>query len=231
MLFSAPFFPGQLYGFVELFSFSGQPLNPYAGMVQGTDGNFYGTTAYGGANGDGTVSEMTSTGVLTTLVSFSGSNGSNPYAGLAQDSDGNFYGTTIYGGTSGDGTVFKVTPGGVLTTLLSFNGANGSEPLAGLIQGIDGNFYGTTSVDGSLGGGNIFRIDSLQSSPPMTAATDSSHIIVSWPEDYPAFTLQTATNLNPPVNWLDVTNSPALLNGQFTVTNSLAGAKFYRLRY
>jgi len=127
----------------------------------------------------------------------------------------------------------------VLTTLVSFNGANGSGP-NGWVQGSDGNFHGTCSSGGSQGGGNIFRIDSLQTSPPITAAMAGNQIIVPWPEDYPAFTLQTAANLSPPVNWLDATDSPVLVNpeslrdsrtrGQFTVTNSLSGARFYRLR-
>ena len=87
--------------------------NPSAGLVQGTDGNFYGTTAYGGnlslnaGSGFGTVFKMTPAGALTTLVSFNGSNGSYPCAGLAQGSDGNFYGTTGGGGAGGFGTIFK----------------------------------------------------------------------------------------------------------------------------
>src|SRR5208283_1359552 len=71
---------------------------PFAGLVQGTDGNFYGTTVSGGANGLGTIFKLTPSGALTTLYSFcsqSGcSDGENPYAGLVQASDGNFYGTT-----------------------------------------------------------------------------------------------------------------------------------------
>ncbi len=63
---------------------------------------------------------MTPTGVLTTVVSFNGANGSGPQAPLVQGSDGNFYGTTTYGGPNGGGTVFKMTPAGVLTTLVAF---------------------------------------------------------------------------------------------------------------
>jgi uncharacterized repeat protein (TIGR03803 family) len=201
-----------------------------AGLVQGRDGNFYGTTmAYG------SVFRMTPGGVLTTLVGFGDNLSYFPQAGLVQGADGNFYGTTYYDSVASPGyvggTVFKVTAAGVLTTLVSFDGTNGNGPQAGLIQGRDGNFYGTTDAGGSHGGGNIFRITSLQSSPPITATTASNQIIVSWPEDYPAFTLQTTTNLNPPVNWLDATDSPILLSGQFTVTNSLSGSKFYRLKY
>jgi uncharacterized repeat protein (TIGR03803 family) len=142
--------------------------NPQAGLVQGIDGNFYGTTAYGGnlsVNADygfGTVFKMTPAGVLTTLVSLSGANGSYCASGLVQGSDGNFYGTTAGGGASGSlmggGTVFKITPTGVLTTLISFNGANGISPQAPLVQGSDGNFYGTTEYGGVGGCGTVFQI-------------------------------------------------------------------------
>jgi uncharacterized repeat protein (TIGR03803 family) len=94
--------------------------NPSAGLVQGSDGNFYGTTDGGGAGGAGTVFKMTPAGVLTTLVAFNGADGNSPQAPLVQGSDGNFYGTTGYGGANGKGTVFQVTPAGALTTLVSF---------------------------------------------------------------------------------------------------------------
>ena len=73
---------------------------------------------------------MTTDGVLTTLVSFNGTNGAHPLAGLVLGSDGNFYGTTANGGSSDYGTVFKVTTNGVLTSLVSFNGTNGENPSA-----------------------------------------------------------------------------------------------------
>ncbi|HTB79617.1 MAG TPA: choice-of-anchor tandem repeat GloVer-containing protein, partial [Opitutaceae bacterium] len=92
-------------------------INPLAALVQGSDGNFYGTTQGGGSSSDGTIFMMTPAGVLTTLVSFNGTNGSLPAAALLQGSDGNFYGTTSRGGSSGNGTVFMITPAGVLTTL------------------------------------------------------------------------------------------------------------------
>jgi uncharacterized repeat protein (TIGR03803 family) len=143
-----------------------QGLNPSAALVQGSDGNFYGTTALGGANNAGTVFQMTPTAVLTTLVNFTGNGsndaGSQPSAGLVQGSDGNFYGTTFYGGTNGLGTVFKMTSAGVLTTLVNFTG-NGSTnvggyPNAGLVQGSEGNFYGTTAFYGTNGNGTVFKM-------------------------------------------------------------------------
>lgn len=121
--------------------------NPYAGLVQATDGNFYGATFYGGASGNGVIFRLTPDGSLTNLYSFTGTNdGSNPYAGLVQASDGNLYGTTDWGGPAGAGTVFRLTTNGLLTTLYTFSGGtNASHPLGALVQGADGNLYGTTA--------------------------------------------------------------------------------------
>jgi uncharacterized repeat protein (TIGR03803 family) len=129
-------------------------------LVQGSDGNFYGTTQVGGTNGSGTVFKITPSGALTTLHSFDGADGSNPAAVLMQASDGNLYGTTEAGGANGNyGTVFKITPAGTLTTLHSFGGADGWEPAAGLVQASDGNFYGTTYIGGANGNyGTVFKI-------------------------------------------------------------------------
>jgi uncharacterized repeat protein (TIGR03803 family) len=131
-----------------------------SGLLQGTDGNFYGTTQVGGYYNQGTVFSITPAGVETVLYSFSGNggiggspDGATPVAGLIQSSDGDFYGTTEFGGGIDNcncGTVFKITPAGVETVLYSFQGLrgnggpDGSFPVAGLIQGTDGNFYGTT---------------------------------------------------------------------------------------
>ncbi|HVM49460.1 MAG TPA: choice-of-anchor tandem repeat GloVer-containing protein [Candidatus Acidoferrum sp.] len=145
--------------FLSTSSASGAPKYPCAGVVQGSDGSLYGTTAYGGAGGNGAVFQVTTGGVLTVLVSFNGTNGSHPGGTLLRGSDGNFYGTTAYGGTNGNnGTVFQVTPAGVLTTLVSFSGCDGKHPVAGLAQGNDGDLYGTTILGGAQGLGTAFKI-------------------------------------------------------------------------
>lgn len=137
--------------------------DPLARMIQGTDGNFYGTTFGGGASHNGTVFKITPGGTLTTLHSFAGSDGATPYAGLVQATDGNFYGTTLAGGI-GQGTLFKITPGGTLTTLYTFCSLggvcpDGENPRGDLIQATDGNLYGTTSgAGGSSNGGTAFKI-------------------------------------------------------------------------
>jgi uncharacterized repeat protein (TIGR03803 family) len=156
--------PGQT--FKMLLSFDGPDGNgPYAALVQGTDGDFYGTTSEGGTGFiDGTVFKITPSGMLTSLHSFSGSDGFNPMSALVQATDGNFYGTTEAGGSSsacqfGCGTVFKMTPSGKLKTLHSFVLTDGAYPYAGLIQGKNGDLYGTASFGGALNGsGTVFKI-------------------------------------------------------------------------
>ena len=107
--------------------------NPYGGLVQGRDGNFYGTTYNGGTNNLGTVFQFSTNGTLTTLHSFTGDgsndDGASPlYAPLVEGADGVFYGTTSAGGTNNDGTIFQVTSDGTLTTLYEFGGTDGRIP-------------------------------------------------------------------------------------------------------
>ena len=152
--------------YTTLYSFAtgSDAQNPQAGLVQGSDGNFYGTTDAGGASGVGAVFMITPDGAETVLHSFAnnGSDGSHPQAGLVLGKDGNFYGTTLTGGANGGGTVFEITPAGVETVLHSFanNGSDGFSPEAGLIQGSDGDFYGTTSSGGAKDFGTVFKITS-----------------------------------------------------------------------
>ena len=143
--------------------------NLYAGLVQGLDGNLYGTTYQGGTYGGGTVFKIGTSGSLTTLYNFcavSGcADGQFPYAGLTLATNGSFFGTTQGGGTSSYGTVFSITPAGVLTTVYSFCSqsgcADGGYPYGGLFQATNGLFYGTTFVGGHTNGespeGTVFR--------------------------------------------------------------------------
>ncbi len=142
------------------------PGFPAAPLVQGTNGNFYGTTVAGGRNDEGTVFEITPAGKLHTLYSFcsqaSCSDGAVANAGLVQSTDGNFYGTTALGGTDNFGTAFKITPAGDLTTIYRFCSqsgcADGIDPAAGLLQVFNDTFYGTTYDAGASGNGTIFEM-------------------------------------------------------------------------
>jgi uncharacterized repeat protein (TIGR03803 family) len=128
------------------------------GLILGSDGNFYGTCLYGGANsignGLGTIIKVTPAGVLTVLHSFTGQNargstdGCYPRGVPVQASDGNFYGTGQQCGTSGgDGIAYKLTPAGVYTVIYNFTGStnDGAQPFGALIQGSDGNLWGITT--------------------------------------------------------------------------------------
>ncbi len=144
-----------------LWQFNGIPdgSQPAAGLVQGANSNFYGTTYAGGASGSGTVFTITSSGTLTTLYNFSGgSDGANPAGSLVLGSNNRFYGTT-FGGGFGTGTVFRIgAAGGLVTTYAFTGGGDGGFPDAGLIVGSDGNFYGTTAAEGAGGAGTVFKI-------------------------------------------------------------------------
>jgi len=174
--------------FTPLYSFTattGSPgtntdgANPYCNLYQGSDGNFYGTTRNGGANGYGVVFQMTPAGTLTPLHAFSstGSDGGNPYAGLIEGPDGNYYGTTTYHGNGGAGTVFVITPTGTLTHLHSFppsSTTDGANPEAALILGSDGDFYGTTFNGGANAYGTIFKISSSGTESLLYSFDDTS---------------------------------------------------------
>jgi uncharacterized repeat protein (TIGR03803 family) len=178
--------------YTVLYSFGATPTDgivPASGLMQASDGNFYGTTSSGGTNSCfnipqngancGTVFRLTPAGVETVLYSFgaSVSDGVEPNGPLIQASDGNLYGTTTNGGanacsTSGEthdcGTLFKITLAGVESVLYSFGTslADGIAPQGPLVQGSDGALYGTTAsggggtCGGSYGCGTVFRLDS-----------------------------------------------------------------------
>ncbi|MGA2871213.1 MAG: choice-of-anchor tandem repeat GloVer-containing protein, partial [Verrucomicrobiota bacterium] len=121
-----------------LYSFSGgsDGNEPSAGLVQGGNGNFYGTTRKGGAYGDGAIFSISTNGDFATLYSFDETNGAFPTAGLTEDSDGNFYGVAAQGGAYNSGILFEITPAGLLTNLYSFTGGtDGGNPDGTLVQG------------------------------------------------------------------------------------------------
>jgi uncharacterized repeat protein (TIGR03803 family) len=152
--------PGTSFSLLRTFGGGTNLGNPYAGVIQGTDGNFYGTTLYGGAGLYGIAVKFTSSGGLTRLHSFTNSvDGAYPFAGLTQASDGNFYGASLEGLGASLGTLFRMTASGAFTPLYAFGGGpDGGNPLASLIQGGDGNLYGTASTGGSNAAGTVFSL-------------------------------------------------------------------------
>jgi uncharacterized repeat protein (TIGR03803 family) len=150
--------------YTTLVNFTGSNgANPlFAVLVQGADGNLYGTTSSKGGHSKGTVFQITPSGTLTTIYSFCAkskcSDGSTPYGGLVLGNDGNFYGTTFAGGFKGYGSVYKITPHGILTTLHNFTLTDGANPYDSLLLASDGNFYGTTESGGAHLLGTVFKI-------------------------------------------------------------------------
>jgi len=138
----------------------------YNGVVQGHDGNLYGTTPYGGNNGYGSVFTVSASGAFTLLYSFGAVigpdgdplDGGQP-SGLVLGRDNNLYGTTQWGGYFGSGTIFVITPGGQLTTLYHFGQDADGHSLGGLplVVGNDGNLYGATPYGGENRAGIIFQ--------------------------------------------------------------------------
>lgn len=146
-----------------LYAFGGAPDGQalVGGVVSDAAGNLYGTTAYGGENGYGTVFMIGAAGGETILHSFAnGVDGGVPNAGLVIDKSGNLFGATFVGGASGLGTVFEVTANGQFSTLYTFpDSAHGSHPNAALTLGIDGSLYGTTQYGGTSNRGSVFKLN------------------------------------------------------------------------
>jgi len=160
---------------------------PVAGLIADSAGNLYGTTGYGGTNGNGTVFKISASGTESILHSFGpnvGIDGDLPIAGLIMDSAGNLYGTTYGGGVNNTGTVFKISASGTESVLYSFGPDGGTDaqyPTAGLIMDSAGNLYGTTESGGAHLGGTVFKINAsgkewmLHSFDPFNGRTDGQY--------------------------------------------------------
>jgi uncharacterized repeat protein (TIGR03803 family) len=226
---------------------------PQAGLVQGSDGNFYGTTSMGGSSNIGTVFRINPSGSETNLYSFgrTPNDGSTPYGGLIQGSDGNFYGMTLSGGTgfvvevcSGCGTIFRISPSGTYTTLYSFGShpGDGDQPHDVLVQGSDGNFYGTTAGGGTNSWGTVFKF-SVPPNPvilnpppyPINQITNvqiaAQNIIFGVPSIAgETYQLQFSSLMNP-TNWVNEGGTITSIGALLTLTNfggAVGPQGFYR---
>jgi uncharacterized repeat protein (TIGR03803 family) len=157
---------GKTGGLTVLHSFvDDSQCRPEHGVIQASDGNFYGTTA---DLFEGSVFRVDASGVLTTLHSFDGPDGRTPSGPLVEGADGGLYGATRGGGAFGKGTIFKVTTGGEFTLVHSFDGSVGELPVGGLIWGVDGHLYGVTRQRGTLfrweAGGGVATVHAFTTS-------------------------------------------------------------------
>jgi len=155
-----------------LHTFSGPDGSEPTWLMQDSGGNFYGTTALGGAEsglGCGTIFKITPHGTLTTLHSFDSTDGCYP-VGLIQAANGKLYGAALAGGLTNVplcenygfefscGTVFNITTGGVFTLIDDLSGTTGAYPLVPMVQAANGDFYGTAILF-QYGNGDIYRLD------------------------------------------------------------------------
>ncbi len=223
-----------------LYSFAGgkDGGSPVAGLVQGSDGNFYGTTEWGGTYGSGfqgygTVFKISPNGTLASLHSFAGNDGANPFAALLQGSDGDFYGTTSAGGANNSGTVFKISPNGALASLYSFTGgSDGSKPLAGLVQGSDGGFYGTTYGGGAGGFGTVFRLTVVPAAPVFQPVSLTNGTLgLTWSTEVGGtYQLQYTSDLSSS-NWTNLGSAATATGATLSATDSVTNGppRFYRV--
>lgn len=129
-------------------------------LIQASDGNFYGGTNLGGANGDGTAFQMTPKGAITVLHSFDISDGTDASPGMVEIPGGSFIGTAARGGSSGAGAgvIYSLTSTGTFAVLHVMNGPTDGSLLGVLIAATDGNLYGTAANDGASSCGTIFKV-------------------------------------------------------------------------
>ena len=150
--------------FTELHAFQNFWGPIYNGLVQGYDGDLWGTISGGGPNNCGEIFKITTKGVESDEYDFKcGSDGANPVAGLLLGTDGNLYGVTQNGGQASLGEFFSITEKGRFTALASFNSVNGAHPTVTLIQNTNGTIYGDANQGGkTTNSGTFYEVTGLK---------------------------------------------------------------------
>jgi uncharacterized repeat protein (TIGR03803 family) len=154
---------------LHIFGGAGDGFYPYGGLVRDAAGNIYGSTSNGGANGQGTIFELTSNAdgtwtynIIYDFASAGPYDAEGPYGPLTIDASGSLYGTSQAGGTYDYGAVFKLSlSNGVWTDAVLFNFTldYGSSPNpVGVVMDAAGNLYGTTTDGGPYAVGTIYKL-------------------------------------------------------------------------
>ena len=215
----------------------------------------YGTATFGGTNSYGTVFALDTNGtgftilhqfaagVTNPLATFTNTDGAYPQGGVIL-SGNTLYGAAEFGGSLGLGTIYSVnTNGGSFTVLAAFPVENfnlnllaqtnsmGAYPQSALLLS-DNILFGSAPLGAIYGSGTLFSLTlgPVSSRPPLTIVHSGTSVQVTWPTNFAGFTLQFTTNLVSPAVWSTVSPAPAVVGGQYVVTNGNSGSsKFYRL--
>jgi uncharacterized repeat protein (TIGR03803 family) len=234
-------------GFTNLHNFAGganEGAHPEAGLVL-VDNMLYGTTAFGGSGGNGTLFAINTNGTgftnlhnFTLLSQGTNSDGAMPKCALA-GSGNMLYGTATGGGINGNGTVFSLSIGSTqFTTVYSFSpvdpinfttNSDGVAPFAGLFLSGDA-FYGTAQNGGGSGDGTVFALILAALPPSLAIALVETNALISWPASASDYTLQTATNLTSGI-WSNITSGIGVLGTNSVFTNlATRSAAYFRLQ-
>ncbi len=228
-------------GYVVLYHFNAGPgdgSQPQAALTQDGNGALYGTTYYGGANGQGTVFTLNTDGSgYTILYPFGGvvGDGSNPQ-GLILGGNGALYGTTYGGGLSGYGTAFILATNATnYAVLYNFTGgADGANPQAALALGNDGGLYGTTDGGGDMNFGAVFKLFAAPQGVVITnIQVSAGGALLSLAGGVPmqTYNIQASTNLTMSGNWQVIGSNSAASDGTFQFLDANAAnfpERFYR---
>lgn len=226
-------------------------IHPSGGLVLAKDGNFYGTTTWGGnisglfPAGPGTVFKLNPDGTYTNIYKFTGfDDGGYVYAGLVQGQDDYLYGATFGGGSAQNGTLFKISTNGDFVPLRSFSFSESATPYAGMIEGSDGNLYGTTYRNAFYGTyGSVFQLTPGGAFTNLfffNNANNGSYpkgVLVQGPDNnlYGTTSSGGANNLGTifrlSVPMPAVFKTLTLTNGAPTSTWSVVAGQFYQLQY